>query len=135
MTTPPVDLPPLTTEEEVLARVRALVGPARAQRLWVLFVDGDGRQARAVVPISGLPRRPERARLAGLTRILGGLRGELRTDRGRGAVILAWERTGDDSVLPADREWAGELAVVCRVAEVALRGVYLSTPGGVQRLG
>ncbi len=135
MTTPPGDLPLLTTEEEVLARVRALVGPARAQRLWVLFVDGDGRQARAVVPISGLPRRPERARLAGLTRILAGLRGELRTDRGRGAVILAWERTVGTSVLPDDREWAGELAVVCRLAEVALRGVYLSTPGGVQRLG
>jgi hypothetical protein len=135
MTTPPVDLPPLTTEEEVLARVRMLVGTARAQRLWLLFVDGDGRQSPAVVPISGLPSCPDRARLTGITRILGGLRGELPTSRGPGAVILTWERTGSHAVLPADRAWAEELVAVCRDAEMALRGVYLSTPGGVQRLG
>jgi len=135
MTTPPVDLPTLTTDEEVLARIRMLVGAARAQRLWILFVDGDGRQSPAVVPISGLPTRPDHARLIGITRILGGLRGELPTGRGPGAVIFTWERMGSHAVLPADREWAEELVAVCRDAGMALRGVYLSTPDGVQRLG
>lgn len=134
MTTSPVDLPPLTTDEEVLARVRMLVGTARAQRLWLLFVDGDGCQAPAIVPISRLPSRPDHNRLTGIARILGGLRDELPTSCGPGAVILTWERTGSHAVLPADHEWAEELVAVCRDAGMALRGVYLSTPGGVQRL-
>ena len=132
MTTPPVDLPPLTSEEDVLARIDAVVGPASAQQLWLLFVDGEGRQSPAVVPISGLPRSPDRRRLASLERILAGLRGELRADRA--AVILTWERTGGDDALPTDHRWAEELTDLCRTAQVPLRGVYLRTPGGVQRL-
>jgi hypothetical protein len=134
MTTPSVDLPPLTTDEEVFARIGTIVAPVCAQRLWLLFVDGDGRQAPAVVPISGLPLRPDR-HLVGLARILGGLRDELLTDRGGGAVILAWERPGSEEVLPADHEWAEELMGMCRTVDVPLRGVFLRTPGGVQRLG
>jgi hypothetical protein len=134
MTTPPVDLPPLTTEQEVLARIGTIVTPVCAQRLWLLFVDGDGRQAPAVVPISGLPLRPDR-HLVGLAKILGGLRHELHNDRSGGAVILAWERPGGDEVLPADHEWAEALIGICRTADVPLRGVYLRTPGDVQRLG
>ena len=65
MTTSPVDLPPLTTDEEVLARVRTLVGTARTQQLWILFVDGDGRQSPVVVPIADVPRRPEPPRSRG----------------------------------------------------------------------
>ena len=44
-------------------------------------------------------------------------------------------RSGTDDVLPLDRAWAAALAEACRSAEVTLRGVYLSTPGGVRRLG
>jgi protein gp37 len=132
MTTPPVDLPPLTSDEDVLARIDAVVGPAGAQRLWLLFVNGDGRQSPAVVPISGLPRSPDRRRLDSLERILTGLEGELRADRG--AVILTWERMGGDDAVPTDHEWAEELTDLCRTAQVPLRGVYLRTPGGVQRL-
>lgn len=129
MTASPVDLPPLTTDEEVLARVRLLVGAAHTAQLWIMFVDGDGRQAPVVVPIAGMPRADA------LARVLRGLRGELATDRGPGAVIITCERTGRDDVLAADREWAGSLAAVCRTAGVALRATLLSTPGGVRWLG
>jgi hypothetical protein len=129
MTASPVDLPPLTTDEEVLARVRSVVGAARTRRLWILFVDGDGRQSPVVVPIADVPR-PD-----ALGRVLRGLRAELVTDRGPGAVIVARERLGADTVLDADREWAAALAEVCRTAGVALRATVLSTPGGVRWLG
>jgi hypothetical protein len=135
MTASPVDLPPLTTDEEVLARVRTVVGAARTRQLWILFVDGDGRQSPVVVPIADVPHRPEPRGLAGLTRVLRGLRGELVTDRGPGAVIVARERPGGDTVLDADREWAAALAETCRTAGVALRATVLSTPGGVRWLG
>jgi hypothetical protein len=129
MTASPVDLPPLTTDEEVLARVRSVVGAARARRLWILFVDGDGRQSPVIVPIADVPR-PD-----ALGRVLRGLRAELVTDRGPGAVIVARERLGADTVLDADRGWAVALAEVCRTAGVALRATVLSTPGGVRWLG
>ena len=129
MTASPVDLPPLTTDEEVLARVRSVVGAPRTRRLWILFVDGDGRQSSVVVPIADVPR-PD-----ALGRVLRGLRAELMTDRGPGAVIVARERLGADTVLDADREWAAALAEVCRTAGVALRATVLSTPGGVRWLG
>jgi hypothetical protein len=135
MTASPVDLPPLTTDEEVLARVRTLVGAAAAEQLWILFVDGDGRQSPVLVPIAGVPRRPEPRGLAGLARVLRGLRHELVTERGPGAVVVTRERTGADTVLEADREWAAALAEVCRSAGVALRATVLSTPGGVRWLG
>ena len=135
MTASPVDLPPLTTDEEVLARVRMLVGAAVTDQLWILFVDGDGRQSPVLVPISELPARPEPHGLAALAGVLRGLRHELVTDRGPGAVIVTRERTGADTVLEADREWAAALAEVCRTAGVALRATVLSTPGGVRWLG
>jgi hypothetical protein len=129
MTASPVDLPPLTTDEEVLARVRRLLGAARTTQVWIMFLDGDGRQSPVVVPIAGLP--PPQT----LARVLRGLRGELATGHGPGAVVVTRERTGRDDVLATDREWAGALAAVCRTAGVALRATLLSTPGGVRWLG
>jgi hypothetical protein len=135
MTPSPVDLPPLRTDEEVFDRVRELVGAACTHQLWIMFVDGDGRQLPVIVPIADVPRHPDHRGFAGLARVLRGLRGELVTDRGPGAVIVTRERTGDDAVLAADREWAAALAEVCRTAGVALRATFLSTPGGVRWLG
>jgi hypothetical protein len=129
MTASPVDLPPLTTDEEVLARVRLLVGAAHALQIWIMFVDGDGRQSPVVVPIADIPR-PD-----ALARVLRGLRNELTTDHGPGAVIVTRERTGDDAVLATDRGWAAMIVDVCRTAGVALRATLLSTPGGVRWLG
>lgn len=130
------DAPLLLTDADVLQRVTDLVGAAAAVRqLWLMFVDGDARQAPVVVPIADIPRRPQAGPLDGLTRILAGLRGELATDLGPGSVILTLERIGIDAVLPADSEWAAALALTCEHAGMALRGVFLSTDGGVRRLG
>ena len=129
MTASPVDLPPLTTDEDVLARVRTLVGVARTPQLWVMLLDGDGKQSPVVVPVADIPR-PD-----ALVRVLRGLRAELVTDRGPGAVVVTRARTGADTVLDADREWAAALAEVCRAAGVVLRATVLSTPGGVRWLG
>ena len=80
------------------------------------------------------PGPADRRGLEGLTRVLRGLRGELVTARGPGAVIFIYERMGVEAAHDDDREWAAALVEACRAAGVALRGTLLSTPGGVQWL-
>ena len=51
----PRDLPPLLTAEDVTRRVAMLIGTAISDgTLWLLFVDGDDRQAPVVVPITAV---------------------------------------------------------------------------------
>jgi hypothetical protein len=129
------DAPLLLTDADVLARVRGLVGPACTDRqLWIMFVDGDGRQAPVVMPVSGLPERPEPGGTAGLDQVLAAVRDDLATDLGPGSVILALERLGPEPTLPRDRDWAQALTDTCIAARIELRGIFLSTRGGVRRL-
>lgn len=129
------DAPALRTDADVLDRVRGLVGPAVTDRqLWIMLVDGDDRQAPVVMPISDVPRRPEATRLSSLAAILEPLGADLVTARGPGSVILTLERCGLDAILPTDREWAGALTTMCEHAGMRLRGIFLSTTGGVRPL-
>ena len=131
----PDGAPLLLTDADVLDRVRQLVGPAVTDRqLWLLFVDGDGRQSPVVVPVAGIPERPNPGGLAGLDAVLAQVRDDLATDLGAGSVVLALERLGPDATLPGDRDWARVLTDCCTGAEIELRGIFLSTRGGVRRL-
>jgi hypothetical protein len=136
MTIPnPANAPLLLTDSDVLERVRQLVGPATvARQLWIMFVDGDGRQAPVIVPISDIPLRPEARVIDNLAAVMAGMCADLTTDVGTGTVVLTLERIGRDTVLPADRQWAAALREACERAGAALRGVYLSTSGGVLRI-
>jgi hypothetical protein len=136
MTIPnPANAPLLLTDTDVLDRVRQLVGPATvARQLWIMFVDGDGRQAPVILPISDIPLHPEARVIDNLAAVMAGMCTDLTTDVGRGSVILTLERIGRDSVLAADRRWAAALREACDRAGATLRGVYLSTSGGVHRI-
>jgi hypothetical protein len=136
MTLPnPADAPLLLTDADVLHRVEQLVGRAAAARqLWIMFVDGDGRQAPVVVPISDLPLRPEPRVVDDLATGLEDLCAQLSTDVGGGSVVLTLERLGRDAVLAGDRQWAAALRQACHRAGASLRGVYLSTSGGVHQI-
>lgn len=126
--------PPLRTDADVLHRVRDLVGPAITDhQLWLMLVDGDDRQTPVVMPISDVPRMPDTL-VGSLAGVLAGLRDDLRTASGPGSVIFTLERHGADAVLPTDRAWATALAAGCVEAGVALRGFFLSSPGGVRRV-
>ena len=136
MTLPnPTDAPLLLTDADVLHRVRQLVGTAIATRqLWVMFLDGDGRQAPVVVPIADVPLRPEGRVIDNLAAVLAEVLADLSTGGGAASAVLTLERIGRDAVLPGDREWADALEQACVRAGAALRGVYLSTSGGVRPL-
>jgi hypothetical protein len=136
MTIPnPADAPLLLTDSDVLERVEQLVGRAAvARQLWIMFVDGDGRQAPVVLPISDIPLRPEARVIDNLAAVMAGLCADLTTDVAGGSVILTLERIGRDAVLAGDRQWAAALREACERAGATLRGVYLSTSGGVRRI-
>jgi len=136
MTIPnPATAPPLHTDADVLLRVQQLVGPAIAARqLWVMFVDGDGRQAPVVMPIPDVPLRPDARTVDDLAAVLATVLADLATAAGEGSAVLTLERVGRDAVLPGDRQWAAALQTACARAGAALRGLYLSTSGGVRPL-
>lgn len=128
------DLPLLRPTDDGFTRVRDLVGRAIVdRRLWLMFVDGDGRQSPVLIPIDDLPFAPEPPLMNGLEHVLGGLRDQLATERD-GSVMLTLERRGPDEVLAADVVWAVALRSACRGAGVDVRGMFLSTPGGVRRM-
>ncbi len=130
----PRDLPPLLTDDDVLARVEQLIGPAvRNGTLWLLLVDGDQQQAPMIVPLDDVPYLPDDA-VDGLGRVLEDFLPALATDSGPGSVVFVSERFGPTGVVPADRDWADALAAVCDRSGVLLRGVFSSTRGGVRRL-
>lgn len=136
MTTPKInDMPILRTDADLIDRVRLLIGPAaRDRQLWIVFIDGDGRQMPVLMPISDMPERPEPDMTTGLATVLGGLRADLVTCNDEGSVAVVLERHGPDDVLPGDRDWDCALTRACADGEVTVRGRFLSTPGGVQQL-
>lgn len=136
MTTPNfADAAPLLTPDDVLQRVEDLVGTAAADRtLWIMWVDGDGRQAPTVMPVEQCPRRPDAKMFNGLVAALGAPRDELGTELGPGSVILTLERFGPEFVLPDDRAWVDYLVTACEHADIPPRGVFLSTRAGVRPL-
>jgi hypothetical protein len=130
----PHDAPPLLTDDDVRRRVEALVGPAlRDRTLWLFFVDGDHRQAPVVMPIEGTSHLPDEM-ITGLGDVLEGFLPDLATDAGPGSVVFVRERLGPNDVLRVDRVWAEVLATMCRSRRIALRGVYLATPGATRKL-
>ncbi len=126
--------PLLLTDADVLARVQSLGGPACTDRqLWIMFVDGDNRQAPVLMPVSDMLRQPS-GLLDGLAGVLHGVYGDLATDMGPGSVILTLERRGPAHTHPPDRAWTEALVRTCRSIDVGLRGVFLSSDTGVRRL-
>jgi hypothetical protein len=126
--------PPLTTDDAVLERVVQLIGPAIVtRRLWLMFVDGDQRQAPVMMPIDDLPPRPDNM-VDALGEVLAGFVPDLATDTGPGSVVFVLERLGDERVTPDDRAWVQALSGMCEDVGVVARGVYRSTKAGVRRL-
>jgi len=131
----PATAPPLRTDDDVARRVAALVGCAtRDDTLWLLFVDGDDRQAPVVMPVEELTGPPDGEVIAAMGEVLDGILPDLATATGAGSVVFVRERLGPDDVLPADHAWAEALTTMCRDREIRLRGVHLSTRRRTERI-
>ena len=81
----PATAPPLRTDDDVARRVAALIGCATGNdKLWLLFVDGDDRQAPVVMPVEEMSGPPDGELVAALGDVLEGFLPDLATAAGVG---------------------------------------------------
>ena len=131
----PTNAPPLRTDDDVARRVADLIGcAAGSDKLWLLFVDGDDRQAPVMMPVEEMSGPPDDELIAALGDVVDGILPDLATPAGAGSVVFVRERPGADYVLPGDRAWADALVAMCRKRGIRMRGVHLSTPSRTQRV-
>lgn len=121
---------PLRTDEDVLRRIDLLIDQdARQERsIWLLFVAASGVQLPVVVPIDGVPERPDLTSARSLCWIIAQA---LRDNVPGGHAVVVLTRPGAATAGAADREWATTLHRAARDRGASLRLVCLATPSGV----
>lgn len=101
---PPGDLPPVRTQADLHRAWQALMGrlgfPDR--RLWLLFLDGDGRAGGPLLSIDNLPDGPYDLPVEDLVTIC---REILSGPGGGGSVAMLITRPGTDDWHVGDRAW------------------------------
>lgn len=120
----------LTTQEDVLQRVSALLGRANTRQVWLMFLDDQGRQLPLIMPSYAppTPRSDAHDQLARFFRAI--------TDEAEAAtLIVTYERRGKAQVTDADRLWLDTLTAACRRAEVDFIGPFLCHSAGVVATG
>lgn len=120
---------PLHTGEQILARVRDLIGPASRSQTWLLFLDGDDVQLPVIVPIDAVPE--EQPLVDSARELLSALAAA--TDAA--AVIVVIESPHSRELGGADRAWAIALREAASTEGVDVRALLLSHDDGVRALG
>lgn len=118
---------PLTTDDSVLERACLLLGHAIRRQVWLMFLDEDDCQLPVIIP-SYVPRRPGREHRENYPGMLGVLFEEVDAS----AMVIAYERRGDDELTDPDRQWLDLLYDACAISDVPLRGPLLVHDGGVR---
>jgi len=126
--TPPHAGSSLTTDESVHEFVSDLIGRAEEPRFWMLFLDAEQRIQRDIMPVGGIPDRPEPDDAERMVPMFCGCADALDAD----AMILVLERRGPRAFSDADREWARTLREGAARADVDVRAMLLAHSGGVR---
>ncbi|WP_104134117.1 hypothetical protein [Cryobacterium sp. Y62] len=106
MTTKLEDAPPVTTLQEARTRVFDLVGHAMRPQLWLMLLDPDGQQLSVLIPIDGIPVRPEPGSIQPFAVRINDM---LAQEAPGGSIILTLERPGSAALTAPDQAWATEL--------------------------
>jgi hypothetical protein len=125
---------PLITDQDVLDRVDALVGPSASDRrtLWLFFVSPEGTQANLVVPIDDVPERPS----AGLISNVCYIASEALKQAGPGgSVVITLSRPGTSRLTESDRHFLRALQRGAHTHDTSVRMLCLATSQGVRELG
>ncbi|TFD67942.1 hypothetical protein [Cryobacterium ruanii] len=101
------DAPAVTTAEQAKARVFDLVGHAIRRQLWLMLLDAHGQQLSMLIPIDGIPLRPEPGSVRPFAVRINDILA--REDPG-GSIIVTLERPGAAALTAPDQAWAIELA-------------------------
>jgi hypothetical protein len=125
---------PLITDHDVLERVAVIIDPAarRLRTLWLFFLEHGGTQADLLVPVDGIPQRPEAAVIANLcyvaAQVVGG-------NPALASVIVALGRPGALGRTDDDRHLLRALQHGAARHGTPVRMLCLVTPEGVRELG
>lgn len=121
---PVTQLPPVRSAHDLYRYWRRLMGPLglTGRRLWISFIDPDGRVDPVLPQIDDLPVR------AGVTDC-GGLMimfDHVREFFAGGAVALLYTRPGRHPMDDDDRSWGQSLTAAARAADIALWPVHFA---------
>ena len=119
--------PPITTAEEARERVFDLVGRAIRCQLWLMLLDAHGRQLPLLIPIDGIPLRPEPGEM---TELAAGMSAVLTDNAPGGSIILTLERPGSADLTAPDQAWARELAAAFGKV-MCVTGIFVAHDEGV----
>lgn len=119
---------PITTDEEVLERVDALIGKAVRRQVWLMFLDEDDRQVPLVIPMADYPPAP----YDGHAEMFAARIADVVESAGAAQVIVVWERRLRATTTEADRVWARELAAACADVDVRIRAQLISHRDGTR---
>lgn len=120
----------LTTDESLHEFVSDLIGRAEQPRFWMLFLDDEQRLMRDIMPVDGIPDRPEADDALRMVPMFCGCADALDAD----AMILVIERLGARAITDDDREWARTLRRGAELADVDVRAILLAHSSGVRWL-
>jgi hypothetical protein len=120
----------VTTVEEARERVADLVGHAISHQLWFMLLDADGRQLPLLIPVDGIPLRPEPGSAAVMAATLNDVLAEHAPG---GSVILTLERPGTAALTAPDQAWAAEF-VASFGKVLRITGMFVAHNDGVCEL-
>jgi hypothetical protein len=121
---------PLRTDEDVLRRIDLLIDQdARQWRsIWLLFLSATGVQLPVVVPIDGVPERPDLTTARSLCWVIAEA---LHHNVPGGHAVVVLTRPAAGPADDADLDWAATLHRAAGDRGASLRMVCLATPSGV----
>lgn len=120
-------LHPLTSDLDVLERVRVLLGRGYRRQLWFMFLDADDRQLPLLMP-SDIPRTPGKRD----ARVLASFIAELVDTVDAASIVVTLERPGRDELTESDRVWLRLVRDATHLAGVPLRGPMIAHTSGVR---
>jgi hypothetical protein len=131
--TPKFDLlAPVSTDADVLDRVRQVVGPdERCDRLCLLFLAADGVQPPVAVSIDDVPSEPDPATARSLCDVIASVLDD--TVPG-GSVVITLVRPNVSCVTDSDQRWLMALSAAAERTGVPLRMLCVATKAGVRRV-
>jgi hypothetical protein len=131
---PDLDLTaPLLTDMDVLRRVDRLVDQhsRRNRTLWLLFVSSDRVLLPVVVPIDGVPERPDPQFVGNMCFVIADV---LAHQVPGGTAVVVLTRPGSETVDDTDRYWFRTIHGAAREHGASLRMLCLATQTSVRQL-
>ena len=133
----------LTEDDDLRDAVELLLHRAGQRRLWLLFLDGRGRLGDPLMPMADYPSDPldpvsiEDVDDVTQAQVLAHRIEMLRELTGNAAVVLVWERVGDETVGGEGDEvrlWARAMRRQASSLGLPLRAQLLLHGGGARLL-